>query len=398
MKLKHINNIQHYYYMSLTLNTLKKHFCLFEYINTTDDLTECKFDEITKPILQDILNLNINNENLTQILHIVDYYQYNKIDEIIKDIQFKILNQDITFKKGTCSNILYENICVSDCLKNNICKCITKDDIFKHKWNTSVFKHPICYDFMRKKFKWSITYDNFHSQLRCSADTALYIDKYIHIFNSVTILYDAINNYNDMKIVRHIAAHYKPMELRNHWCNRINDYKLFKDNYDELVKICDTYKVNYSSGDAICQYIRKLISTKTNNLEQIEELFKKNKDHTNEVSRTIVLFIKKILKLKADTYISKIVKGEYNKIMEKCVLCVPYIRLFLQHKNLMVGFTNQMLTGMLDRSVLMGILEGVIYTLGTGRIKFRGKMLINANTPEIEQYLLHNMHLYELKF
>ncbi len=215
----------------ININVLKQYFALFSHIDTDEDnINDCGFEEITQEILDDILLVNINEHNIKQILHIVDFYQYNKIDKIIRNIQVKILFEKFDLNTKMCSNKLYNDIINTDCLKNKVCICIDNRDINNKSWDNSLFQNYICYEIMLQKYSWLNKFRGditlVFKHLNNSIDESIKINEKCNFLYQTDIIKYAFNEAKDIKLINYLYDKF------NNNTNFIINDNLWKNNTD----------------------------------------------------------------------------------------------------------------------------------------------------------------------
>ncbi len=95
----------------------KELFDIFKHLSN-DEINLFEGFNMNNICITDLLNNNITKDNVYDILYICRLYQYNKMDEIINEIQYLIMDKQIKINKNKLNNpSLYDLIYNNECLK-----------------------------------------------------------------------------------------------------------------------------------------------------------------------------------------------------------------------------------------------------------------------------------------
>jgi hypothetical protein len=172
---------------------LRDNFDLFKHF------TDAEIDELDKINKLDF-NINIiNQDTIYDVLYNIDYYQYNKLDIIIKEIQKKILLRIITIDKDKLNNHnIYNLIFTTSWMSNNALFHILQDKLFENKSDilpvsNYITAHPISYEVSHKYKEYVMSEEE---RLICLE----YKDCLILNENNII---DIINSLNDITILKY---------------------------------------------------------------------------------------------------------------------------------------------------------------------------------------------------
>jgi hypothetical protein len=102
----------------------KNQFDLFKHF-TTDEFNSYDFEmSYNLNYLKNLLDYDITQENVYDILKLADFYQYNKMDELIMKIQWKIFDDELDINEEILNKEdLFNAIIDGNCIKNKFCGC-----------------------------------------------------------------------------------------------------------------------------------------------------------------------------------------------------------------------------------------------------------------------------------